>query len=100
MLVVLGLDNGDRQIGLVVEDVVCPARLASAMQLAAHDDAALGEGNLFAHLALDVPTRLLHCRGDELGANVPLAERLHVHVLMSLLRLHGAAVPGRAKAQR
>ncbi len=49
--VVLGLDQRQRDVGLVVEDVVGPLGLAAADQLAAHDDAALGEADLLARSA-------------------------------------------------
>ena len=53
--VVLGLDQGDRDVGLVVEDVVGPLALAPADQFAAHDDAALGEAHLLADLHHLIP---------------------------------------------
>lgn len=79
MLVVLGLDDGQRQVGLVVEDEVGAARLAPGMQPATDDDAALGEGNLLADLGVQVPARLDDGRRDELGADVPFGEVLLVH---------------------
>ena len=43
VVVVLGLDQRERDVGLVVEDVVGALGLAAGDQLAADDDAALGE---------------------------------------------------------
>ena len=43
VVVVLGLDDGDRDVRLVVENVVGALGLAAGDQLAADDDAALGE---------------------------------------------------------
>ena len=70
-------DDGERDAGLVVEDVVGALRFAAAGELAADDDAALGEIDLLAHLVHHVP--LAHAGdggGDELGADVALAETL------------------------
>ncbi|MNR25485.1 hypothetical protein D3C85_1426390 [compost metagenome] len=79
VLVVLGLDDGQGHVGLVVEDVVGAPGLATAMQLAAHDDAALGEADFLAHLFVMVPAGLEDGRGNELGADVPFGERFLVH---------------------
>lgn len=43
--IVLGLNDRDGQVWLVVEDVVRPLLLAARVHLAAHDDAALGVGD-------------------------------------------------------
>jgi hypothetical protein len=50
--IVLRLDQRDRDVRLVVENVVGLLRLAARHQLAAHDDAALGEA------AITSPIRL------------------------------------------
>lgn len=72
--VVLRFDDADWQIGLEIKQVVRALLGTPAVQLAAHDDTAGGEGNLFAHLGRKVPTRLLERRGNELGADVALGE--------------------------
>ena len=74
VVVVLGLDQGDGQVGGVVEDVVGPFLLAPRVQLAAHDDAAPGEADFLAHLGGEVPASPLQGRGDVLGADVALGE--------------------------
>ena len=74
VVVVLGLDERDRDVGLVVEDVVGALGLAARDQLAANDDAALGEADLLADLQHLIPARLLHGGRDELGADVAFAE--------------------------
>ena len=79
MELILRLDDGDGNVGLVVEDVVGPLALASAGQLAAHGDAALGEADFLANLCHLVPPGLAQGRGDELGADVALAETFLVH---------------------
>ena len=58
VVVVLGLDQRDRDVRLVVEDVVGPLGLAAGDQLAAHDDAALGEADLLADLRGFIPAGL------------------------------------------
>ena len=61
------------------EDIVGPLALASAGQLAAHGDASLGEADLFPDLRHLVPPGFAQGKGDELGADVALAETFLVH---------------------
>ncbi len=96
VVVVLGLDQGDGD-ALVVEDVVGALGLAAGHQLAAHDDAALGEGDLAADLGGLVPPSCDDGRRDVLGADVVFAERLLVHTGMGFpgeFRVRGGAGPG------
>jgi hypothetical protein len=60
VLVVLGLDHDDRQVGRVIED------------------ATFGGGNLLPHLRGEVPPRTLQGRVDVLGADISLGELLLV----------------------
>ena len=60
VVVVLGLDDGERDVRLVVEDVVGALGLAARDQLAADDDPALGEADLLADLRHARPSR--RCR--------------------------------------
>lgn len=76
------------RFGGVVQHVVGAAGLAACVQLAPHDDAALGERDLLAHLPLDVPARLLDGGRDALGADVAFAQRLLVHDESSLEPSH------------
>jgi hypothetical protein len=88
VVVVLGLDDSDGQVGGVVEDVVGPLLLAPRVQLAPHDDAALGEGDFFTHLRAEIPARPLQRGGDELGADIALGEAFLVgHGRSELSRL-------------
>ena len=64
---------------LVVEDVIGPLGLAAGDQLAAHDDAALGENDFLANLHGFVPAGLYDGGRDELGADVTFAEVFLVH---------------------
>jgi hypothetical protein len=73
MGIVLGLDQRQRDVGLVIEDIISPLGLAPRDQLAAHDDAALSEAHLLANLQHLVPPRLAERRRDELGADVAFA---------------------------
>ena len=74
VVVVFGLDEGDRDVGFVVEDVVGALGLAARDELAANDDAALGEADFLADLRIaSQPARYQGGR-DELGANVAFAE--------------------------
>ena len=57
VVVVLGLDEGDGDVGLVVEDVVGALGLAAGDELAADDDPALGEADLLADLRHLIPAR-------------------------------------------
>ena len=93
MFVVLGLDHRNGDVGLVIEEIVGPLCLAPADQLAAHDDAALGEAELLEDLRYLVPPCLAQGRGDELGADVTLAQIFLIHermILYIVLKLHNA----------
>ncbi len=79
MGIVLGLDQGERDVRLVIEDVVGALGLAARDQLAAHDDPALGEADLLADLQHLVPPGLAQGGRDELGADVAFAEGALVH---------------------
>src|SRR5690554_4907734 len=72
--VVLRLDQRDRNVWLVVENEVGLLRLAARHQLAAHNDAALGEKDLLPNLHHLVPARALDGGQDELGADVAFGE--------------------------
>ena len=82
VVVVLGLDDGERDVRLVVEEVVGLLRFAALDRLAADDDPALGEVDLLANLGHHVPLAAVGAdeRGrDELGADVGFGEFLLVH---------------------
>lgn len=76
----LDLDDRDRLVRQVVEHDVGAPPVATGVQPAAHDDAALGEAHLLAHLAPQIPAGLLQRRNDELGADILLGQRGQVHV--------------------
>ena len=70
MIVVLRFNQRDRDIRLVIEYEVGLFGLAARDQLAAHDDPALGEIDLFANLQHLVPARALDGGQNELRADV------------------------------
>ena len=74
MVVVLGLDDGDRDVGLVIKDVIGALRFAAGDELSPDDDAPLGERDLLAYLHHPVPARALDGGTDELGADVAFAK--------------------------
>ena len=78
-LVVLGLNQGNRGVRLVVKDIVGSLPLAAGDQLPPHDDTALREAHLLADLRQLVPTRPMKGGRDELGANITFRETAHIH---------------------
>ena len=84
VLVVLGLDDREGNVGLVVENVVGALGLATCDQLAADDDAALGETDLLADLVHFVPAGAAEGGRDELGADVAFGEASLVHCVSGL----------------
>ena len=75
----IGLDQCQRDVGLIIEDIVGPLGLTASDKLAANDDAALGEADLLADLRHHIPSRLPQSWRDELGADVTFAEASLVH---------------------
>jgi hypothetical protein len=73
MIVVLRLDQRDRDIRLVIENKVGLLGLAARDQLAAHDDPALSKIDLLPNLQHLVPAGTLNGRQDELGGDVAFA---------------------------
>jgi hypothetical protein len=72
--VFLGLDDGDRDVRLVVQDVVGALLLAACMQLATNDDTALGEADFLANLGVEIPASCCDGWCNELGADVTFGE--------------------------
>src|ERR1019366_1432381 len=80
VVIVLSLDNGDWNIGLVIEDVIRALGLTTGNELSPDDDASLGESNLLADLHHPVPARAFYCGTDEHGTDIALAEVFLIHV--------------------
>jgi len=93
VIVVLCLDDGDRNVGLVIQDVIGTLGLATGDKLSPNDDAPLGEGHLFANLHHAVPARALDSGADELGTDVALAEVFFVHTFVVVAPQGEAAEP-------
>ena len=53
--VFLGFDHCQRDIWLVIQDVIGTLLLTTGMQLAPHDDAPLGEAHFLPNLAMQIP---------------------------------------------
>lgn len=81
--VILGFDQGERNVRLDVEDVVGPLGLAASHHFAADDDSTLREADFLTDLRRDIPTGLHQRRGDEFRADVSFAELLLVHAIGS-----------------
>ena len=79
MVIIFGLDNGDRDVGLVLEDAISPFRFAPTYKLASNDDAALREADFLADLGHFIPPCLLYSGDNELGADMAFPELLFVH---------------------
>ncbi len=77
--VVFGFNDGDRQVGLVVQDVIRPLCRAPADHLPPHDHPSLRERHLFSHLRVQIPSRSLQRRRDVLGADVAFAQGVLVY---------------------
>ena len=92
VVIVLRLDDGDRNIGLVVKDVIGALGFAARNKLAPDDDASLGEIDLLADLHHPVPARAFDGGAYELGADVALAEIFLVHAVICLF--HAQAPSG------
>jgi hypothetical protein len=91
VLVVLGLDHRDRDVGLVEQQVVDLLGFAALHGLAAHDDAALGEVDFLTKLGHHIPlvaARADDGGSDELGADVGLGEFLLVQAIASRFAMH------------
>ena len=75
MVVVLGLNDSNRTVRLVVENIVGPfdLLLVADGHVAANTNWAVREGFLLADLLHLVPACMFQCRRDKLGANVPFA---------------------------
>ena len=89
VVIVLGLDNGDRNIGFVIKNVVGALGFAAGNELAPDNDAAFGEVDLFANLHHPVPARAFDGGAYELGADIALAEIFLVHAVICLFHAQG-----------
>ena len=86
MRVVLGFDQGDRHVRLIIEDVVGTLGFPARDQLAADDNPPLGEADFLADLKDLVPPGVFQGGGDELGADIALGEASLVHACQPSLK--------------
>ena len=77
--VILGLNDGDGDVRLVIEDVVGALLGTASVDFSPHINAPVGETYLFAYLRVEVPRCGHERRGDELGADVAFGEGFFVH---------------------
>src|SRR5580704_212264 len=84
VIVVLRLNDGDRDIGLVIKDVIGALGFATSNELPPDDDTSLGEGDLLTDLHHPIPSSTFYCRADEFGADIAFAEVFLVHVVIVL----------------
>lgn len=94
VVVVLGFENGEREVRFIGEEVVGFFRFTAFHRLSPHDDAALSEIRFFADLSHHIPLGVVrtHQRGrDELGADVSLGERFFVHAAATKMRPRAGA---------
>jgi hypothetical protein len=87
VIVVLRLDDGDRDIGFVIKDVIGALGFATGNELPPDDDTSLGEGDLLTDLHHPVPACAFYSRADELGADIAFAEVFLVHAVFVLKAL-------------
>jgi hypothetical protein len=79
VVVILGFDNGDRDVGLVIEDVVSALLRSSCMKFSPDINPPISKANFLANLCVDVPSRRQNVGRDEFGANVSFAEGSLIH---------------------
>jgi hypothetical protein len=79
MVVVFGLDQGDRDVVFVVEDIISALGFAARDELTSNYYAALGEADFFSDLRELIPARPLQGGRNELRANVAFAQGLFIN---------------------
>ena len=79
VVVILGLDDRERDAGLVVKDVVGALVLAARHQLMTINDGALADAHFLVNLRGHVLSATHQAGRDELGADVAFAEGFLVH---------------------
>ena len=79
VIIVLCLDNCQRDVGLVVKDVIRALWLAACDKPASDLDPTGGEGDLLPDLRLDIPACMIDRWSHELGADVSLTEGFLIH---------------------
>jgi len=78
VVVVLGFDDREGDVGLVIENVIDALLRASSVDFSSHIDSTISETNLFANLGVEVPARCHEAGRDELRAYVAFTEGFFV----------------------
>ena len=79
VVVVLGLDDSDGDVRLVIQNVVGTFLFPTRMDFPTDVNAPIREAHLLANLRINVPASRHEARRDELGYDVALAECFLVH---------------------
>jgi hypothetical protein len=79
VVVVLGLYDRERNVGLVVKDVIHPLLGSTGMNFSTHIDATIGEAHFLANLSLQIPSSRHKAGGDKFRADIAFAERFFIH---------------------
>jgi len=74
VVVVLGFDDGDRDVWFVIKDIIGALGLPAGNEFSADDDAPFGKSDFLADLHHPVPARALDGGTDEFGADVAFAQ--------------------------
>ena len=73
MVIVLGFDDGKRNISFVIQDIIGAFLLTTGVQLATHNNATLGEKDFSTNLERFIPSGLNDGGRNVLGTNIGLA---------------------------
>ena len=79
VVVVLGLDDGDRDVRLVIKDIIGALGLPAGDEFPADNDAPFSKSDFLADLHHPVPARALDGGTDEFGADVAFAQILLIY---------------------
>jgi hypothetical protein len=92
VIVVFGFDDRQRNIRLVIENVIRALLCAARIEFASHEDATLGERYFFSNLRIAIPACNINKRGcDELCADIAFAESFPVGDVQLVWPLPGFA---------
>ena len=76
MVVVLCLNNGERDVGFMIEDYIRSLSLSTGGFIALNKNPAVGKVDFFPDLPLAVPAGFENCRDDVFGDDVPFRQVL------------------------
>lgn len=70
MVIILGLNNGDGDVRLIIQNIINTFGSAPGDGITTDIDAAIGQGNFFQKLGLGIPSGSFQSRCNEFGANI------------------------------